>query len=83
MIVIFQALFPLGEMVVAVMAVYLTHWRVLQFAMSLTILPVIILSYFVPESHRWYISRGMLNSANNVASTIMKRNKTKIGVQKI
>nr|XP_023017401.1 organic cation transporter protein-like [Leptinotarsa decemlineata] len=70
--------FSIGYMLTALFALYIPHWRYLQFA--LTIPGVIFLSYwwFIPESARWLLSKNKTTEAKKLIQIAAKSNKVTI-----
>ncbi|CAG9824175.1 unnamed protein product [Phaedon cochleariae] len=70
--------FSIGYMLTTLFALYIPHWRHLQFA--LTISGVLFLGYwwFIPESARWLISKNKISEAKRLIQIAAKCNKVTI-----
>ncbi|KAG5876061.1 hypothetical protein JTB14_016803 [Gonioctena quinquepunctata] len=70
--------FSAGYMLTALFALYIPHWRYLQFA--LTIPGVLFLAYwwFIPESARWLLTKNKLTEAKRLIQIAAKCNKVTI-----
>ena len=75
------AIFAVGEILLAYpFAIIFTDWRNLQFFISLTVLPSLVLTCFVPKSYRWQVSQNKIEDAKNTAVFIAEKNRgEKIG----
>ncbi|XP_066151542.1 organic cation transporter protein-like [Euwallacea fornicatus] len=73
-----QIFFSFGYMLVAVFAIYINDWRILQF--TLTVPGLIFLTYWwlIPESARWLVSKNRLEEAKMCIQAAAKYNKVDI-----
>ncbi|KAJ8021306.1 Solute carrier family 22 member 13 [Holothuria leucospilota] len=71
--------FALGYFFLALIAKFITNWRILQLVVALVYLPVIIFSFFfIPESPRWLISKKRLSDAEKLLTKIARINKKEV-----
>ena len=72
----FNAMFAVGSMILSYpFAHYWKDWRDLQFWISLSCLPSIVLTFFVPESYKWLISKARSKEAYKSALIFMTKHK--------
>ncbi|KAH0568643.1 hypothetical protein KQX54_021331 [Cotesia glomerata] len=63
---VLDASFSIGTFFVIGMAYYLQTWRQLQLAISCSMIPIILLIWFLPESPRWLISQNRFDEAQKI-----------------
>ncbi|KAM9355929.1 solute carrier family 22 member 2-like [Pholidichthys leucotaenia] len=76
--ILFQMFFSVGNLIVPLLAYFITDWRWLQ---VIFIAPyVIFLSYywFIPESPRWLFSQNKSSKAIKITEAMAKENKKKL-----
>lgn len=72
MAMFFNAMFATGCMILSYPYAYLIKdWRGLNFWLSTSCLPVIILTLFVPESYKWLIAKGKPKKAFEIAKSLL------------
>ncbi|XP_023325327.1 organic cation transporter protein [Eurytemora carolleeae] len=64
-----------GESVISALGYAIKDWRTLQWVSSLVCLACAAIWFFIPESPRWLISTGKLDTARSVVEKASKRNK--------
>ncbi|XP_076824608.1 solute carrier family 22 member 21-like [Clavelina lepadiformis] len=74
----YNAFFGSGCMVLSLLAYAWRDWRSLEIAISVSILPLVPLSWLMPESPRWLCFKGRLAEANKICVTMAKRNGTEL-----
>merc|ERR1712127_191982 len=66
--------FAIGVTLLAIIAKYLTNWRVLTLAVSLPNLYLVLLFRAMPESPRWLYSVGKIEEAEKILKILGKKN---------
>jgi len=66
--------FPVGLILLSVLASHLLNWRLLTACVSLLGLPLLWLSSYLVESPRWYLSKDLPTQAEQVLVTIGRGN---------
>ncbi|XP_037963798.2 solute carrier family 22 member 3 isoform X1 [Plutella xylostella] len=67
-----------GCVLLPFMALWISNWRTLSIVMSIPSLLVLLAPFTIPESTRWYVSRGKVEKAVKMLHRFEKVNKTKI-----
>ncbi|XP_072020671.1 organic cation transporter protein-like [Amphiura filiformis] len=70
--------FAVGYMVLAIFAVMIRQWWVLQLVISLPIILLLPLVFILPESARWLMARGKYRQAEKIIRKVAKVNGTKL-----
>ncbi|KAK5852636.1 hypothetical protein PBY51_006488 [Eleginops maclovinus] len=73
--ILYQMLFSIGNLVIPLLAFYITDWRWLQVAFTAPYILFISFYWFIPESPRWLISRNNSAKALEITQAIAKENK--------
>ncbi|ELU17167.1 hypothetical protein CAPTEDRAFT_222145 [Capitella teleta] len=63
----------IGQLVLALMANYIKHWRYLTMASSISVKVMCFFS-FIPESPRWLIQQGRYEEAGEILENIARKN---------
>lgn len=71
---IIAVIYPLGEILIGVAAIYLSHYRHFLLAIYTPALIIIFYFWFVPESVRWLIVIGQYNKALRILKRTAKQN---------
>ncbi|KAG7304180.1 hypothetical protein JYU34_011116 [Plutella xylostella] len=67
-----------GCVLLPFMALWISNWRTLSIVMSIPSLLVLLAPFTIPESTRWYVSRGKVEKAVKMLHRFEKVNNTKI-----
>lgn len=56
--IIYNMSYPIGQMIVPLIAFFVRDWRLLQLSISVPAILTLLFYWFLPESPRWLISKG-------------------------
>eukprot|EP01026_Neomeris_dumetosa_P011137 TRINITY_DN14053_c0_g1_i11.p2 TRINITY_DN14053_c0_g1~~TRINITY_DN14053_c0_g1_i11.p2 ORF type:complete len:464 (-),score=39.10 TRINITY_DN14053_c0_g1_i11:366-1757(-) len=73
-----QCFFPIGEMIIAFIAIFVSDWRLLNFVSGLTQGFYLLLIPFMLESPRWQLVEGKKEQALMILQKIAKMNNTQV-----
>ncbi|KAJ9574200.1 hypothetical protein L9F63_008456 [Diploptera punctata] len=73
--ILYNMSYPLGMMLLPVIALYIENWRMLQLAISVPAFILILQICVLPESPRWLISQGRRDEALKIVKRITKKSK--------
>merc|ERR1719186_2497796 len=69
-----QSSFAVGNVIFAVIAYYVQHWRTLTCLISILGLPLLSYHFFIPESPRWLLAKNRVGEARKVIEDIAHGN---------
>ena len=70
-----QIPFAIGEVIVSLIAMFCTDWKVFQIASSVPAFALFLLYFVLPESPRWQISVGKTEEARKTIEKAAKSSK--------
>ncbi|XP_076805151.1 solute carrier family 22 member 15-like isoform X1 [Clavelina lepadiformis] len=73
----YNIIYGLGCVIMSGLAIFWRNWRPLQIAFSLGFLPLVLTSFFLPESPRWLVSKEKFAEADKTLKLMRKRNHAK------
>ncbi|KAG8011506.1 Solute carrier family 22 member 2 [Nibea albiflora] len=76
--ILFQMFFSVGNLLLPLLAYYITDWRWLQVVISAPYLFFLSYHWFMPESPRWLASQKKYSKALKITEAMAKENKKKL-----
>ncbi|KAK1875251.1 Solute carrier family 22 member 2 [Dissostichus eleginoides] len=76
--ILYQMFLSVGNIILPLLAFYITDWRWLQVAITAPYILFISFYWFIPESPRWLISQNNSAKAMEITEAIAKENKRKL-----
>ncbi|TKS75386.1 Solute carrier family 22 member 2 [Collichthys lucidus] len=76
--ILYQMFFSVGNLILPLLAYYVTDWRWLQVIFSAPYLFFLSYHWFVPESPRWLVSQRNYSKALEITEAMAKENKKKL-----
>ncbi|XP_010748138.2 solute carrier family 22 member 2 [Larimichthys crocea] len=76
--ILYQMIFSVGNLLLPLLAYYVTDWRWLQVIFSAPYLFFLSYHWFVPESPRWLVSQRNYSKALEITEAMAKENKKKL-----
>ncbi|XP_036941476.1 solute carrier family 22 member 2-like [Acanthopagrus latus] len=76
--IVYQMFFSIGNLILPLLAYYITDWRWLQVVITAPYLFFLPYYWFIPESPRWLISQKNTSKALEITEAMAKENKKKL-----
>ncbi|XP_070705002.1 solute carrier family 22 member 2-like [Pempheris klunzingeri] len=76
--ILYQMFFSVGNLLLPLLAYFVTDWRWLQVVISAPYLLFLSYYWFIPESPRWLISQNSTSKALEITEAMAKENKKKL-----
>ncbi|KAM8725363.1 solute carrier family 22 member 2-like [Acanthopagrus schlegelii] len=76
--IVYQMFFSIGNLILPLLAYYITDWRWLQVVITVPYLFFLPYYWFIPESPRWLISQKNTSKALEITEAMAKENKKKL-----
>ncbi|KAJ4449850.1 hypothetical protein ANN_01256 [Periplaneta americana] len=71
--ILYNMSYPVGMMILPVIALYIEDWRMLQLALSVPAVLLVIHIWILPESARWLVSQGRREEAWKIVKKFSKK----------
>ncbi|XP_021933962.1 organic cation transporter protein isoform X2 [Zootermopsis nevadensis] len=71
--ILYNMPYPVGMMLLPLIALYIENWRMLQLALSVPTVVLVLHIWFLPESPRWLVSQGRHKEAWEVVQRFSKK----------